>query len=547
MRGITLKTIQYGSKLEMSADPLLCKKDTKADELAQYLAASEYAEFIINHQNLQDLCDDLDIKQQLRDINPIVSIIGVLNVINPEISIAEDGMQATLSLHTKSGDKTLSTFQVIEALRDKGVVRGVSTKAIDSLLVKTRDAQEGTVTSAIVAKGLPARPGKHSYIKPLVSTALARLLKHQESEKATTDIQKLADAILVTPGQAVAQRIPPTKGRAGYTVTDRLLTAEPGQWKDIELGDNTQISENNENIIVSVIAGQPKFDNACMSILEMMFSKGVSAATENIDYSGSVLIDGDVTEDAQIIATGDVIINGFVESSLIRAGGDILITQGATGQMEEYDCQLFANGNIIVHHGQGLDIVCGKHLQALKQLAYSKIVCHGRCTIGLAQQADGAFFASSIKAYDTVEVGIAGAVSGSALDIDFTDGYRLLTDRLTAVTDLSQELLISSDNHEQHVKQINKKLVPQHLLSKIEALDSALASQRLLLNWMLTIKSNLQKDIENYRANARLIALSELYPGVTVNMGKQRWQAEREYLSSNVRYENDQWIFEEIT
>ena len=60
----------------------------------------------------------------------------------------------------------------------------------------------------------------------------------------------------------------------------------------------------------------------------------------------------------QIKAAGDVTINGFVESAYIESGGDIIITEGAMGKVNdtqgEFQCRLVAAGSIHVQHGQGI-------------------------------------------------------------------------------------------------------------------------------------------------------------------------------------------------
>ena len=85
-----------------------------------------------------------------------------------------------------------------------------------------------------------------------------------------------------------------------------------------------------------------------MTVDDTFQTKGVNVGTGNINYEGAVLVNGDVTESMQVIAKGDVTINGFVESAVIRAGGDIIITEGAMGKMHEEDCQLIAKGSVFV-------------------------------------------------------------------------------------------------------------------------------------------------------------------------------------------------------
>lgn len=543
MRGISLKIVEYGSKLELSADPLLCNTSITADDVIAFIHTTEFAYFSLVHTSIQNLCDELSGKQQLRDVNPIVGIVGIQNMIVPVISVSSDNMQATVSLTGQNSNESPTEGQIINALKDLGIKRGISKKVIAKLVAQIGKADNGETITEVVAKGLPAKRGRDSYVKPLVPNVLEKLLQPKRSVHLLSNIQSLSETLLVATGQAVAQVIPPTTGRDGFTIKNEKILAEKGHWTDITLGENTLKSAQNPNIIISRIAGQPKFVDGRLSVHRALIYSDIESNSDNIDFDGAVIVDGNVVQGKQIIATGDIVVNGFVESALLRAGGDISIMQGASGTMDENDCQLFANGNIFIHHGQGLEIVCGNHLQALKQLAYSNVVCRGRCTIGQAHLPDGALFASTIKAYDTVNVGVAGAVSSSKLSIDFTDGYAIIAKRLEAVEALRHELQSSNQKHLVHFQRINKKIVPPHLLDKINALDNALGSERELLDWILTIEAKLKADINNFTANAQLIARSELYPGVSVRLNEHTWEAKEEHLSSKVIFENNQWHF----
>src|SRR5690606_36488112 len=118
-----------------------------------------------------------------------------------------------------------------------------------------------------------------------------------------------------------------------------------------------------------------------MWVDDTFICKGVNVGSGNVNYDGAVLVNGDVTEKMQIIASGDVTINGFVESAYIQAGGDIIITEGAMGKVNdsatEYSTTLKAKGSIHVQHGQGLDISCNGSVTIGRQLAYSRITCKG--------------------------------------------------------------------------------------------------------------------------------------------------------------------------
>ncbi|MBN7827867.1 FapA family protein, partial [Bowmanella dokdonensis] len=138
----------------------------------------------------------------------------------------------------------------------------------------------------------------------------------------------------------------------------------------------------------------PKFNSGDMWVDETFICKGVNVGTGNINYDGAVIVNGDVTEKMIITASGDVTINGFVESAIIQAGGDIIITQGAMGKQaendkNEYSTKLSAQGSIHVQHGQGLEISCNGNVTVGKQLAHSNIICRGSVIVGPIDNPNG--------------------------------------------------------------------------------------------------------------------------------------------------------------
>lgn len=54
-------------------------------------------------------------------------------------------------------------------------------------------------------------------------------------------------------------------------------------------------------------------------------------STGNIDFEGSVQVNGNVSSNFVIRAGGNVIISGVVEGAYIEAGGNIIIARGMNG------------------------------------------------------------------------------------------------------------------------------------------------------------------------------------------------------------------------
>jgi hypothetical protein len=278
-----------------------------------------------------------------------------------------------------------------------------------------------------------------------------------------------------------------------------------------------------------------------MNVDNTFQTKGVNVGTGNIDYDGAIIVNGDVTESMQVIAKGDITINGFVESATIRAGGDIIITEGAMGKMNEEDCKLHAQGSIFVQHGQGLDIVAGKNFNVRKQLAYSRVKCGGTVTIGEPDRPMGNLFASTIQCGSTLYAGTVGAVSGSSLIVDFSDSVNTLNARYEAVLSSLKQLRENNFDHQVKLRELHAKHVPNGLLNQLNKIDSVFESEKHLLKWLETVEQDLRQAKIDFEKNAKVVAHKELFPGVSIKMNKRHWRSEKEYLKSVVSLEDGKW------
>ena len=259
-------------------------------------------------------------------------------------------------------------------LKEFEVVRGISKKRLVKLLEKVNTAKGGEIFKETIAKGLPPKSGRESYIRELVPNALERMLTPKLTDDEKVNMRDFGEIICVKANQEIAQRMPPTSGRAGYTVMGNSLQPDSGKWKKIILGENVYLDENNENIVLAQADGLPKVAGSLVYIDNVFQTKGVNVATGNINFDGSIVVNGDITEKMQVVAKGDITVNGFIESAHVEAGGDIIVTQGASGKLQTLDCTFIAGGNIYIGHAQGISIKVNNDLIIDKQLAYSFIL-----------------------------------------------------------------------------------------------------------------------------------------------------------------------------
>ncbi|GAC19459.1 DUF342 domain-containing protein [Paraglaciecola arctica] len=551
MLGITLKVDETDQYLDLDISPDLVQEKIDAGVIHEFIQKSEFKHFFIFDENIIGAINSYKSAKKNNISEVLENRIGERRDTQIKYKIVEDQLSAYLTLITGYAGKLPTVKSLKEELNTFGIKRGVSSKGLTSLVKRCTQALPGEVFEELIAKGLPAKVGKSSQLKPLVLNALDRILKPQTVGSARVDMRNLGSIICVQKGTELLRRMPPTKGRNGYTVSGDIIDAKSGEWVKFRPGEGTVISDGDENLLLADISGMPKFKDQKMWVDDIFICKGVNVGSGNVEYDGSVLVNGDVTEKMEIYATGDVTVNGFVESATIHAGGDIIITEGAMGKVNdsatEYSTSLTSKGSVHVQHGQGLDINCNGNVTVGRQLAYSRINCRGKVTVGALDKPNGNIFACTIKCQDAVTAGTLGAVSGSNLSIDFSEGFNTLLERKDTLDELLKKIKQNNTRHFERMNIINSKFIPHDMQGRVDNANQLFENETQLLQWLESKAKEMNDTKEKYQTDIQLIGNKRVYPGVVVKLNNRTWRAEREYDRAKICFKDHQWHFEPLT
>ena len=548
--GVNISFDKTRAYIILSLDPSKFTSELDIKEVKSELERGETKNMYISESALKSACETANHYFKTDDNTLVKERIGERRNAEVEFRISDDSMTATLVLTTPYGGK-LPSIPTLLSLADKHhIKRGIGKKVIESVIVEAKNSPPGTVIERVIAKGLPAKDGRSSRFIPLVPNALERVLKPQDSDGDRVDMRNLGEVICVKPKTPVLRRTEPTPGRTGFDVRGNRITPKAGEWVEFRMGNGTAKADDDQNLLVSTIAGMPKYLDQTMNIDDTYICNGVNVGTGHVTYEGAVLVNGDVTEKMQIKAKGDVTINGFVESAYIESGGDIIITEGAMGKVNEtegeFSCHLIAAGSIHVQHGQGIDMKCAGNITVGRQLAYSKLHCGGSVVVGQIERPMGNLFACDIISQDKIEAGTLGAVSGSTLKVDFSPGFAALTERKDALEELLNQLRENNLKHRVKIDLLKSKRIPNELKAKLSEALELFNSENALLDWIENKVNEVNDAKERYIQNIKLIANKRLYQGVSVKLNNKSWRSEREYERAIVHYESHQWRYEPL-
>lgn len=279
-----------------------------------------------------------------------------LTVSDPyKIEISDDKMEAYL---TYLDSEPLTRDLILQMLNKYNIVFGILDKQIDEV-VKLHQTTKKTIKKFLIAKGLPVDETKQGRIVFSFDNITKRTFEENSSGrvdyKANNTIQsvKKDERIAIIKGSVL--------GNPGVNILG--IKVEPMPPKEAQLKALKNVSTNADNTeFFAEKDGSPVYKHGTISVVDIMQINGnLSLATGNINFEGSVSIEGDIGDDYSIKADGDIIIGGSVGSSKLIAGGNILIGQGFNGRgvgtaecigdfsvkfMKEVN--IFCEGNIIV-------------------------------------------------------------------------------------------------------------------------------------------------------------------------------------------------------
>lgn len=386
-----------------------------------------------------------------------------------EILVTPDHMTAFVYILPPVGDGfQITEATILQELADREVTCG-----IDSSLAAEIADLKAYYTIYAIARGTAPTNGSDGYVIDYFSRNQAIHLS--EDERGVIDYKSLNIFQNISAGDKICDIIYPTEGVDGVNVKGGTLIASPGKMPVIPKGKHTSLNEE-ENALFADIAGDLSFVNNLFRIEpQLVIQENVDSTTGNLDFTGDILIKGDVCKGFSVKAEGNVIIYGMAESSFITAGEDITIKEGMNGGNEG---TLTAGGNICSRFLEQTFVTAGGNVRA-----ETIVNCHIKSGGSiLALDGKGSIIAGSLCASQCVEAKRIGNLSNIKTDIKI--GYSVLSEE-------NVEFLISElKTHEDTFEKLNKNILFLEGLPRIpddkQELYQTLLEQKQLYTDLIT-------------------------------------------------------------
>ncbi|MFH1896904.1 MAG: FapA family protein [Candidatus Desantisbacteria bacterium] len=264
----------------------------------------------------------------------------------------------------KPGGVAIQYEEVMEELKANGVICGIKEDVLAEI-INPNYRPYGPVTIAeetLPVQGAPAQiEFKFKTHKKITIT---------EDEQGRVDFKSLNLIENVKAGQILAVKTPPGEGIIGRLVNGKETLARPGSDIKMPIGRNIYLAANNTQIRAS-IDGHVLLSGGKINVENTLIIPGnVDYSTGSVYFLGSVVVKGDVLDEFQVEATGDILVHGCVGKCFLSAGGSIAIGEGVKGKN---GARLFAGQNVIAKYIEHATVEAREDVRVLEEILHSKV------------------------------------------------------------------------------------------------------------------------------------------------------------------------------
>ncbi|WP_432464015.1 DUF342 domain-containing protein [Agarivorans sp. QJM3NY_33] len=516
------------------------------------LHRSEYSHYLFDEEAIQDAVAKF---AELRESPELIkkwgdTFIKIASIRNAEISIriSEDKMVARATITAAYGGRPISQGDLVNAMQEAGVSFGLQKQRALALLNAARTADPGMKLEKVVALGRAAVDGQDSRFERLVATPKERLLQPQETSDGRVDMRDLGSLETVEPDKPLMRRHPFTVGRQGMSVCGDSLPFKQGREIPFTVGEGSRIANDDQNLLLATCTGLPLEIENGMKVDDVLSIKEVDVSYGHVDFSGSILITGNVAEGMKVSATGDVHINGFVESANIVAGGDVVVGKGVIGHRlkegdENYSCSIQAQGEVHATFIQYSHVQAEKDVTVTSQLLHSKIESKGKVTVSDAGGLRGTLIGGTVEAGDEISTVVLGATAGTATQLTISGDFDEIQEERRSLNNVKQTLhqkLGKVLDAQMKLSSVKKEEREPDTADKLAATLHHTRQELVQIDFALDYNQQLEQE---FFAKAKLTVRRELHPNVRLDIVGQKLFTNREYGPTETKYEEGKISF----
>ena len=429
-----------------------------------------------------------------------------IEIINGEavVKVAEDDLKGYVEGAVSDFSREISS-ELPKIIQDAGITFGL------------KDMPEVIDGRLVFAQGIPPEDGKDGQI--IVNAASLREHGEQEDSDAVSVDPRIKNIIPnVTRNEIIAEKIAPTSGKPGKNIFGEKVEAKPGELKAFRLGERVEIL--NKDTLVAACDGAVRVgeDGSISVETEWVIEGDVDISTGHIEFCGEKLtITGSVCAGFTVEAAKDLVIEGQVnDDAIILAGGHIEIAG------------IIRARNTIIKAGQGMKCSAVEYARIFSggDVRIEDYLLDARCQIEGSLEVSGG---KGMIVGGTIEVGgsLTAETAGTPANVP-----TVMAAGINPLLERHYEALVKEqEKHAGKLADIRKGLIK---LKKMEDADGSLNSgkqtiKQTLKKAAMTVVSAMDANKSRIKAleadlgdmeSASVTILQKAYPGCRILIDK---------------------------
>lgn len=426
-----------------------------------------------------------------------------------KIHKSEDKMKAFVDYIPPQGlGMDLSAEDIINSLKEQNIKYGIKKENINKILGSAEK-----IEGLLIAEGKEPVPGKDAELE----FHFEKDDKHVGTiqEDGTMDFHDLDIVDNIEAGTKLVTKIESEPGEDGKNIEGKKISPEPPKEVSLPKGENTKITE--DNTLISTEEGHLSYQEDKVNIQTVYKVKGdVDFNTGNIDFIGSVFVEGNVTEGFEIKAEGDIHVRGNVEGAHLESEGDIIINKNFIAKNKgEIECE----GDFKTKSIQNGKVICKGDVYIKDAIMHSTV--HSAGEVKLTGH-KGLIVGGEVRATKEINANIIG--SSLATKTTVSSGIDPHTRR--RFKEAKETLSKSKSNYLKTVKGLN-------LLKEMKEKNGELPKDKEdMLKRLKETKRDLKEKIDSNEeivnelsdkvhnaSEGKIVANRKIYPGVKIEIG----------------------------
>lgn len=426
-----------------------------------------------------------------------------------KLSVSDDNMTAYVRFIPPSEtSERMSLEGFLKDLKYKNIVFGLQMESL-----RSHFATDGVYcTDILLAKGEEPTEGEDAKIEYCFNTDMHR--RPAQREDGSVDFFHLTTINQCKQGDVLARMIPVKPGIPGYDIYGAEIKPRDVRKTYFKYGRNIELSED-ELSLISKVDGHVSLVDEHVFVADIYTVEGVDVATGNLDYEGSIQVNGNVAENFEVKAGGNIIVNGLVEGARVIAGGSIIISKGMNGMQKGY---LKAGGDIIVKFLENTRVDAGGYVE-------TDAIMHSRVSAGTEIRVGGRrglIVGGYVQAGTKIEARTIGAGMGASTIIEVGVNPMLRTQYNQMQSEL-EEVLKTVENAEVILNNFREKVSQgfkynDSQLQYVRSIQKMVKEKRAELELM---NQRMEKfgNMMGLQRFAAVVVEREIHPGTTIIIG----------------------------